>query len=420
MSARDFIGDFIDELPTPESLTARPVDSGPIPDRSGHPLIAKAKPQDDSDSIPPPMGGSVEESNRETKRRDPDGDSFRPIPASELGPGEAVPWLVTGYIGRGFTTLLISLWKAGKTTFVSHILAATADGGHVAGDVSGCRVLIVTEESGALWAKRRDTIGIGDNCDFVIKPFRGKPSQRKWAAFIDLIAGWVREGNYELVVFDTLASVAPYLDENDSAAMLATLTPLHGITEAGGAVLIVHHPRKGDGNEGQASRGSGALPGFVDCIVEMRRLNAEDRNDRRRVLASYSRFDETPDELVIELAEDESGYRIVGTKRDCSRSDRMKVIAKILPDADSPMTVDEVRAAWPDDGIPKPGKATVAADLSEGFRTGLWCRTGDGKKGSPYKYAKTAFPSAVCDSSTDGPIGGRIESDAENSEGEKL
>lgn len=86
------------------------------------------------------------------------------------------------------------------------------------------------------------------------------------------------------MVLDTLAGFLPVRDENDSAGMLQALTPLHAVTEAGAALLLIHHPRKSDATEGQASRGSGALPGFVDIVIEMRRLAPQDREDRRRVL----------------------------------------------------------------------------------------------------------------------------------------
>jgi hypothetical protein len=35
------------------------------------------------------------------------------------------------------------------------------------------------------------------------------------------------------------------------------------------SVLLVHHPRKGKTLAGQAARGSGALPSFVDILIEM-------------------------------------------------------------------------------------------------------------------------------------------------------
>src|SRR5262249_12416766 len=74
------------------------------------------------------------------------------------------------------------------------------------------------------------------------------------------------------------------------------------------AVRIAHHIEKSDAGEGRAARGSTALAGFVDVMLELRRFRPDCRADRRRVLTGYGRFDEVPGELVIELAADGSGY----------------------------------------------------------------------------------------------------------------
>src|SRR5262249_35034846 len=149
---------------------------------------------------------------------------------------------------------------------------------------------------------------INDNALFDCRPFKGRPSQADWQAYVDHLAKQVFYLRIDLVVIDTLASISPCDDENDSAKMMAALTPLQAVVEAGAAGLIIHHPTKGAGTEAQASRGSGALPGFVDVILEMRRPKNAERDCRRRELTAHSRFDETPPELVIELSEDGQRY----------------------------------------------------------------------------------------------------------------
>ncbi|MCP3906012.1 MAG: AAA family ATPase [Planctomycetes bacterium] len=299
-------------------------------------------------------------------------------------------WIHEGYLAVGSVTLLVGLWKAGKTTFLAHLLAATDGGGVVGPPVSMADVIVVTEEGDKLWAARRDEIGIRDNVRFITRPFKGRPRQREWERLVDRIAAEVRNGNTALVVFDTWQSMSPSEDENDAAKMMAALTPLHRITEAGSAVLLIHHPRKGDGQEGTASRGTGALPGFVDIIVELRRFDRERPDDTRRVLRGLSRFDETPAEVVIELRED--GYHTVGSKADASRRDRMETISAILADADDPVTVEGVREVWPEGGVPKPGKRTLAGDLATGHVDGRWGRDGKGARGSPFRYFDSRKP----------------------------
>ncbi|MEE8170216.1 MAG: hypothetical protein V3T70_06690, partial [Phycisphaerae bacterium] len=114
------------------------------------------------------------------------------------------------------------------------------------------------------------------------------------------------------------------------------------------------------------------------------RYRSEDREDRRRVLTGYSRFHETPPEIVIELTDD--GYRTVGAKADAKRADRLDVIAELLP-ADPPgMRSDEVREAWPDNGVPMPGKRTIQADLKHGESIQRWAVTGAGIKQDPLRF----------------------------------
>jgi hypothetical protein len=310
-----------------------------------------------------------------------------PILASQLSVGgAAADWLWRGYLARGSVTLLTSLWKAGKSTLLAHLVKALSSGQELAGlPMAAGRVLVVSEESASLWANRRDKLSIGDHAMFYVRPFLGRPDPVTWQAFIQHLAKLVRQRDLALVCFDTLAALSPCDDENDAAKMLAALTPLQLLTEAGAAVLLVHHPRKGDGGEGQASRGSGALPGFVDIIVEMRRVRSTDRANRQRELTAYSRFDETPAELVIELADDGTGYRSLGSPADADRHGRWQAIGEQLPGAAPGKTPEELLADWPAEGT-KPAKRTLEMDLKQGAEVGRWSMGGAGRKGDPYRF----------------------------------
>jgi hypothetical protein len=310
-----------------------------------------------------------------------------PIPASQLAAGgAAAEWLWRGYLARRSVTLLTSLWKAGKSTLLAHLVRSMGAGGDLAGlPVAAGNVLVVSEESAALWAGRRDKLGIGDHALFHIRPFLGRPDSLTWLGFIRHLAAQVRARDLSLVCIDTLAALSPCDDENDAAKMLAALSPLQQLTEAGAAVLLSHHPRKGDGGEGQASRGSGALPGFVDIILEMRRVRPSEKGNRQRELTAYSRFDETPAELVIELAGDGSGYRSLGSPADADRQSRLQTIREQLPAEPPGLTADELLARWPEHAA-KPGLRTMREDLAEGSKAGRWSVDGAGKRGDPFRF----------------------------------
>jgi hypothetical protein len=183
-------------------------------------------------------------------------------------------WLWHGILSRGGVTLLSALWKAGKTTLLSHALKAFAAGGTVCGlEVKPARVLYVTEEDENTWAERRDELGLGDHVGWMCRPFKGRPSPLQWLEFLGKVSEQFRDHGFDVLAIDTLAKLWPVRDENDASQVDEALMPLWGV-DPRAAVLLSHHLRKGDGAEATGSRGSGALTAFVETIVELRRTPA--------------------------------------------------------------------------------------------------------------------------------------------------
>jgi AAA domain/Bifunctional DNA primase/polymerase, N-terminal/Primase C terminal 1 (PriCT-1) len=231
--------------------------------------------------------------------------------ASELtAPPRADEWLWRGYLPAGGITLLSALWKAGKTTLLAHLLRALSAGGEFLGQpIRPARVLYISEEGERHWVRRRDDLALGDHVGFYLQPFASKPAPDLWGSFIAQLKVDVETHHFDLVVFDTLAKLWPVAEENDAGSVDAALMPLWELTRAGASVLLIHHLRKSGGAEYTGSRGSGALSAFPDIIVELTRFDAGHVKDRKRVLRAKGRYDETPDELTIEL--DAGGYRAV-------------------------------------------------------------------------------------------------------------
>jgi hypothetical protein len=149
--------------------------------------------------------------------------------------------------------------------------------------------------------------------------------------------------------------------------------------------LLVHHNRKGDGQEATAARGSGALAAFVDTIIELRRFDARDRGNRQRVLTGYGRFDETPEERVIELTA-EGQFISLGTRQDEVHDDLSGVIAALLPATPPGLSIEEIRERWP---VPsRPLKQKLLNTLRRGTEQGQWLRQGEGKRRSPFRFCR--------------------------------
>jgi hypothetical protein len=313
----------------------------------------------------------------------------RPVRCSELRRADGGRrWLWEGYLSPGAITLLSALWKSGKTTLLAHLVRALGCDERFCGlEVSAARVLYVTEEAEGLWAERRDALGLGDHVHFQVRPFVAKPNSAGWLDFIAHLQSVLTTEPADLITFDTLSNLWPVRDENDAAQVQAALMPLHQLTERA-ALLLVHHLRKGDGQEATGSRGSGALSAFVDVIMELRRYNAADRHDRRRVLTAYSRWNGTPDELVIELRAGGEGsaheYVAHGDRQQVTSRELRTILVRLLPNEPPGMTAEQVREQWPDQ--PAPGNQKFLDELRRGTDAGEWFRMGEGRRGSPFTY----------------------------------
>jgi len=306
-----------------------------------------------------------------------------PIPASLLRQNNPDgDWLWRGILARGSITLFSALWKAGKTTLLLYLLRALSRGGEFCGmTVRTSQVLYITEESESHWAERRDKVGIADNVHFAIRPFKTKPRMENWLDFLRFVRELTDRSKYDLVIFDTLSALWPVRDENDAAVVQEACMPLHLVSERA-ALQLVHHVRKGDGQEATAARGSGALPAFVDTIIELRRYDAVNRKDRRRVLTGYGRYSETPDEIVLELQDEE--YVTHGDRQTMVKQDLSVILSGILPTLTPGISIDEIQDSWPGESCPT--KKRLIDVLATGVDTGRWFRGGAGKRGSPYTY----------------------------------
>jgi hypothetical protein len=313
----------------------------------------------------------------------------QPVPCSQLrAPADGRTWVWDGYFTLGAVTLFSGLWKAGKTTLLAQLLKAMRTGGKCCGlDVRQGNVLYVSEESEDRWAERRDELGLGDNCCFQIRPFLMKSNFGEWYEFLshieDVLKGWP----CQLLIFDTLSNLWPVSEENDAPQVQRALQPLHRITtNANCAIGLGHHLSKADGKEGKGSRGSGALPAFVNIVLEFRRYAENERTDRRRVLSAWSHWEVTP-ELVVELRADGSEYIACGDKGDVKEQDIQKAILEILPNELPGKNYEEIVKDWPSDSVPT--KKTLLAALKDGLdgEAGpLWQRQGKGVSGSPWTY----------------------------------
>ena len=300
---------------------------------------------------------------------------------------DAAPrWLSHGYLAPGNVTLLTGQWKCGKTTLLAALLSRLGTVGTLAGlPLAVGKAVVVTEESAQHWHRRGEQFRFGRHLCWLCRPFRSKPRPAEWLALIDHLGCLHADHGLDLVVIDPLASFLPGRSENDASLMLESLLPLQRLTARGVAVLVAHHPSKKAAPAGQRARGSGAMSGHADILIEVDWHAAPTEADRRRRLVAFSRHAETPRQLVIELSADGTDYRSLGTVAELEFEERWRQLRPILEGATSKLTRRALLARWPRDER-HPDPVTLWRWLDRAVAQGLLLRDGTGRKSDPFRF----------------------------------
>jgi hypothetical protein len=316
----------------------------------------------------------------------------QPSPPSLLWGGDSLnvsadgtSWLWYGYLARGGLTLLTSQWKSGKTTLVSVLLARLETGGEFAGlSLAAGKAVVLSEEGPYHWQSRHRRLHFGDHVGWFCRPFRGKPRSEDWIALLDHVADLHAARGLSLIVIDPLAGFLPGKSENDASAVLDALMPLQRLTTLGLAVLVLHHPRKEETEPGQAARGSGALSGYADILIEMRHCPRASDDDRCRRLHAFSRFPDTPRQRVIELTSDATDYVSHGSFLEAEFAGHWQILSPIFESAPYKLTRSELLRSWPNDR--RPERTVLNVWLERAVAQGLLRQDGRGRRGHPFRY----------------------------------
>jgi hypothetical protein len=153
---------------------------------------------------------------------------------------------------------------------------------------------------------------------------------------------------------------------------------------------------------GQAARGSGALGGYADILLEMSWFARPTDPDRRRVIEAYSRHEETPRRLVIELSPDGTDYLSLGDVYADDFAPHWQTLQALLASSAVPLTRVEIQRRWPP-GAAKPDLATVWRWLERLVIQQKLERLGSGRKTDPFRFR--LVPAAADPEAADDPEG---------------
>jgi hypothetical protein len=201
-----------------------------------------------------------------------------------------------------------------------------------------------------------------------------------WTHVVHLARQYAADVDAVLLVVDTLAQFAGLRGdtENNAGAALEALAPLQLAIADGLGVLLTRHDRKGGGEVGDSARGSSAFSGVVDIVLQIQRGEGNTR-PTIRVINALSRFDATPDQLMIELTND--GYVALGDKTAVASDEARNALRDTAPTSEAEaMTEKELLDAV--DAKRTVGQGALRSLVDEGI---LIC-IGEGKRGNPYRY----------------------------------
>jgi hypothetical protein len=201
--------------------------------------------------------------------------------------GDAVEYFVYPLAARGLVTLLDGAAKAaGKTTLLlTGIAASLRENLFLNRPTKIVRILYVTEENPRTFRMALARAGLADETRFHIMPFSSYAG-RPWPQVTRAIEAKCVELKIDWLIVDTFFAVAGLggETENQAGAVDDAVAPLRSIVgRLDIALTLTRHTRKSGGPIGESGRGSSALTGAADSIIELKRLSGSFYPERRQL-----------------------------------------------------------------------------------------------------------------------------------------
>ncbi len=296
---------------------------------------------------------------------------------------------VGGYFPENSLVDLASKPKEGKTTWLLSACRAILHGDPFMGlATQKTPILYLTEQNETTFRKALERVGLLESEELIVlfwKEAHGVP----WARLMEYIKDECARRGVKLLIVDTFHQFAGLEgdSENSAGATLEALRSLQEVRDAGITVVTSRHERKSGGLVGEAARGSSAFAGAVDVLIVMRRTAGNNQRKNGRVLTSISRFDETPEELVIELTQD--GFISHGQDQALALADAKAAILSRAPRSEaSALPVDELAHGLGG------ARTTVQRAIESLGKEGQIMQVGKGVKGDPIRYYVREIDSA--------------------------
>jgi hypothetical protein len=299
---------------------------------------------------------------------------------------EEIRWYAHGQLGSGLITELDGKVKqAGKSTLLAALCRCILEGEHWLGQPTRyAPIVYLTEQSGPSFKRNLKRAGLLGRQDLHVLLW-SKVLGWKWEDVVNLARRQAAAVGAGILIVDTLGQFSGVRGdgENSSGSALVVMEPLQAAAADGLAVLVSRHDRKSGGDVGDSGRGSSAYAGAVDVVIHLQRLPGDrEGKERQRLLEAISRFEETPDQTLLELAAEEPyEYRAIGEPEVVRAIHlRSEVLANLSVDPDLGLDLTGLRELLACD------RSMLSRVLWELMKERAIGRTGEGKRGDPHRY----------------------------------
>lgn len=328
-------------------------------------------PEGRRDSFPPYKGEVGKETN------------FCPVSAASLlaEEPEVMTWVWEPFLPEGGLVLLVSFMKVGKSTLAYPLAIAIAQGKPFLGyrTKQGGVLILAVEEHPRDVKRRLQRFGLCPGDPVFVHRGRLVDSP----ATFEALRQFIRKNVIKAVILDTLPRFWSVYDENNNAQVMREMSPFLDLArDTGAVVILLHHERKSGGEDGRGIRGGSALFGIVDQALMLDRRR-QGGTSTQRVLRALGRYDETPGELILDLAGDE--YRRLGTSEELNREAKEAKVWEAL--SEEPRDVATVAQGA---GLTEKETRKVLEGLG-----GKVIRKGRGVKRDPYTYRRAMADSIL-------------------------
>lgn len=293
-----------------------------------------------------------------------------------------IAYVVRELLLLGGTAILAGRPKGGKTTLALNGALAVVRGQLFFGRTTRKGAVLYVALEGARGAIKQLLRALGVNDEDELFCYIGRTPEGALQ--------WLRDAieKYQpvLVIVDTMQRLLRVRDANDYATgSNVTDAVIELARNANACLLLLHHSGKTRHAEiVDEVMGSTAWAAAVDTVLVLR------KGARFRTLQSEGRVGENLPETLVEMDPTTRAVKAAGTKTDVDLAEMCEAIARYLKEyaeghADAPAVEEHVIHAAAE------GRTGVKYEaLRELVTAGRVHRSGDGKKGDPYRYQDSA------------------------------